>query len=625
MCVNVLYFQIIMPVASKYMTDDLNEVASFWCGTCEVNIMLWGDALYKHVAEKHPELFGRGRGRRLCAPMYYVKAGHFKVNYDTFHACYECGEVVMFAEYYMRKHFKGSRHTQGNLSTFEEYLPNLIALKSDPCQIHIESKTVVWQDLLNLLPGGPLPPLGGGNHMTQENVVSLWSQVYQLSGGAELDLGLQLESMEDEDGAEDAGEEFPVLDVQEGLISPYDGYLEARDDEDEDGRQEFPVLDDHEESESQHDVSLEEHDYEDEDEDQGSQYDGPLGEHEDDFDYDYDYETEDAFEGQFQSEVDWDEDGCQEFLVLDVQVESESQHDVSLEEHEYEDEDEGQGSQYDSPLGEHEDDLDGQFQSEVEVDIRCDECQFLVSNENELREHNELHRGTEEKQGEGEKKGHEEGELLDEFEEGELLDNVKLLQVVEGDGDVLVNQVFKEVGVGNNVVNAEYEVFLQEKVEDLVVDEEVVHGEDDGFLQEEVEDLLDVVKEGDEGVLKEEVEEFVVVGLVMDEGQEDVIGRGVKRKKNNTPGNARLARRRVKKREERKRIFEQVLLDQQGGGGCTAGSCADRMAAGWEVRRSGGWDDRRIGGWDDRRPGGWNDRRLGGWDDRGSGGWSVPW
>ena len=567
MCVNVLYFQIIMPVASKYMTDDLNEVASFWCGTCEVNIMLWGDALYKHVAEKHPELFGRGRGRRLCAPMYYVKAGHFKVNYHTFHACYDCGEVVMFAEYYMRKHFKGSRHTQGNLSTFEEYLPNLTALKSDPCQIHIEYKTVVWQDLLNLLPGGPLPPLGGGNHMTQENVVSLWSQVYQLSRGAELDLGLQLESMEDEDGDEDGGQEFPVLDVQEELISPYDGYLEARDDEDEDGRQEFPVLDDHEESESPHDVSLEEHDYEDEDE--------------------------------------------------------------------------GQGSQYDSPLGEHEDDLDGQFQSEVEVDMRCDECQFLVSNENELREHNELHRGTEEKQGEGEKKGHEEGELLDEFEEGELLDNVKLLQVVEGDGDVLVNQVFKEVGVGNNVVNAEYEVFLQEKVEDLVVDEEVVHGEDDGFLQEEVEDLLDVVKEGDEGVLKEEVEEFVVVGLVMDEGQEDVIGRGVKRKKNNKPSNARLARRRVKKREERKRIFEQVLLDQQGGGGWTAGSCADRMAAGWEVRRSGGWDDRRVGGWDDRRsggwderrsggwddrrPGGWDDRRLGGWDDRGSGGWLVPW
>ena len=351
--------------------------------------MLWGDALYKHVAEKHPELFGRGRGRRLCAPMYYVKAGHFKVNYDTFHACCECGEVVMFAEYYMRKHFKGSRHTQGNLSTFEEYLPNLTALKSDQCQIHIESKTVVWQDLLNLLPGGPLPPLGGGNHMTQENVVSLWSQVYQLSGGAELDLGLQLESMEEEDGDEDGGQEFPVLDVQEGLISPYDGYLEARDDEDEDGRQDFPVLDDHEESESQHDVSLEEHDYEDEDEDQGSQYDGPLG------------ETEDDFAGQFQSEVDWDEDGCQEFPVLDVQVESESQHDVSLEEHEYEDDDEGQGSpvldvqeesgsqhdvsleehdyedddegqgsQYDGPLGETEDDFEGHFQSEVEVDMR---------------------------------------------------------------------------------------------------------------------------------------------------------------------------------------------------------------------------------------------------------------
>ena len=52
---------------------------------------------------------------------------------------------------------------------------------------------------------------------------------------------------------------------------------------------------------------------------------------------------------------------------------------------------------------------------------------------------------------------------------------------------------------------------------------------------------MDVVKEEDEGVLKEEVKEFFVVVLVMDEGQEQVMGQGVKRKKN-TPSFARECR-----------------------------------------------------------------------------------
>ena len=136
-CIHVLCFQSIMPVVTKYLTRDLNEARSLWCGRCSFNIILWGDALECHVAEKHPELFARGRGRRLYSPRYYVKNGHFTVNYESFHACYECGEVVELSEYYMRKHFSGPRHTQGNLGTFEDYLPNLTALKSDPFQLNI--------------------------------------------------------------------------------------------------------------------------------------------------------------------------------------------------------------------------------------------------------------------------------------------------------------------------------------------------------------------------------------------------------------------------------------------------------------------------------------------------------
>ena len=108
-------FRFIMRPAVRYMTNDLNESSSLWCGSCELNIILWGEAFHNHVAEKHPQLIDRRRGKRLCAPRHYVKTGHFTVNYDSYHACYECGEVVILAEYYMKKHFKSPRHIQGNL------------------------------------------------------------------------------------------------------------------------------------------------------------------------------------------------------------------------------------------------------------------------------------------------------------------------------------------------------------------------------------------------------------------------------------------------------------------------------------------------------------------------------
>ena len=123
-------------------------------------------------------------------------------------------------------------------------------------------KMVKWQDLLNLLPGGPIPPLGGGNHMTQETVVTLWNQVYNLSGAADLDHGLKLEAFESPD---------------EGPLGPPEGEDEDEGEDEGEGQEydgsfEQPVMDEHQESPVVHvQEELESHP------------DGPLEEHEDDF------------------------------------------------------------------------------------------------------------------------------------------------------------------------------------------------------------------------------------------------------------------------------------------------------------------------------------------------------
>ena len=220
------------------MSCDVNQSASLWCWECHISLVLWGKELLLHLAEKHEIIFWSS-GKRLRKPTYYVEHGPFEENYQTYHQCLHCGQVMKFTEVLVRNHFDNSQHTNISLTTFNQYLPQLVLRDTYQVQIRISHNYGSWDDILNMLPSAAFANVGLGNRWDHGDVSTLWLHSQQLRIPA-FDNGMEMERLEGQEEEENDGVEEAVIEdwVREGMGKQEEEVMEGLEEQEEEGIEE---------------------------------------------------------------------------------------------------------------------------------------------------------------------------------------------------------------------------------------------------------------------------------------------------------------------------------------------------------------------------------------------------
>ena len=87
-----------------YVSNDLNEVRSVWCFDCKIAVKT--ELVTPHFKSKHSKKFvsietphfKSKPSKKFVSIETLIAEGDLAKNYETFHMCFYCGDVMDFSE-----------------------------------------------------------------------------------------------------------------------------------------------------------------------------------------------------------------------------------------------------------------------------------------------------------------------------------------------------------------------------------------------------------------------------------------------------------------------------------------------------------------------------------------------
>ena len=165
-----------------YVSNDLNEVCSVWCFDC--NIAVKTELVTQHFKSKHLKKFVSIETLRLKSKPSkkfvfietLIAVGYVVKNYETFHSCYHCGDVMDLSERKIYDHLSRTKHRGVSGHDWKDYKKDhLVPISRGVSQFCVAASGLSWSEIVCQMGTATLDPEDGWRpfQVTRQEMVDL--------------------------------------------------------------------------------------------------------------------------------------------------------------------------------------------------------------------------------------------------------------------------------------------------------------------------------------------------------------------------------------------------------------------------------------------------------------------